>query len=197
MFNHVYCLQPSAADNPWLNKLLVIPRGSVEKYPHLFRNDFSWKKAALQGWCTNRLWRRQQGWEREPKNLLTCQKWYLDIFELEDEAACEAMLLRGRWCWCCCCSMTHCCGAPDFATRKKKPGKAQWQRQTRVNLWPWATQSSHADSCTWGIWCIYRKSANGSIIFLHQKKGVEKYWQRNSITQLLPASLGWVCSCDI
>lgn len=39
MFDHVYCLQPSAADNPGLNKLLVIPRWSGEGCPHLFRND--------------------------------------------------------------------------------------------------------------------------------------------------------------
>lgn len=44
MFDHVYCLQPSVADNPWLNKLLVIPRGSAENYPYLFRK---WK-AKLQ-----------------------------------------------------------------------------------------------------------------------------------------------------
>lgn len=39
MFDHVYCLQPSAADNPWLNKLSAMPRGSEEECPHLFIND--------------------------------------------------------------------------------------------------------------------------------------------------------------
>lgn len=39
IFEHVYCLQPSAADNPWLSKLLVIPRGSLEKDPHSLRKD--------------------------------------------------------------------------------------------------------------------------------------------------------------
>lgn len=62
------------------------------------------------------------GWERV-KHLLRCQKWYLDFFELEDEAAWEAtMLLRHR------CSVTHCCSTSDFATRKVK------QQQTYVQL---------------------------------------------------------------
>lgn len=39
MFDHVYCLQPSAADNPWLNKLFATPPGSEEECPHLFIND--------------------------------------------------------------------------------------------------------------------------------------------------------------
>lgn len=39
MFDHVYCLQPSAADNPWLNKLSATPRGSEQECPHLFIND--------------------------------------------------------------------------------------------------------------------------------------------------------------
>lgn len=74
MFDHVYCLQPSAADNPWLNKLLVIPWGSEEECPHLFRNDFPVKKAPL--WAIHK--KRKEG-EREVKKRKKKEKTHSDV----------------------------------------------------------------------------------------------------------------------
>lgn len=40
IFDCVYCLKPSAADNPWLNKLLVSPSGSMEENQPCFQMVF-------------------------------------------------------------------------------------------------------------------------------------------------------------
>lgn len=136
MFDHVYCLQPSAADNPWLNKLLVIPWGSEEEYPHLFRNGFPVRRHYC-GQFTKRGKR-----VKRVENLLKCQNSYLDFFELEAEAACEATLPLRH-----CCSVTHCCGTFRY------PHQEQWQSKT-TNLWPCATESHSSDCIMWGE--IYR-----------------------------------------
>ena len=40
IFDCVYCLKPSAAHNPWLNKLLVSPSGSMEENQPCFQMAF-------------------------------------------------------------------------------------------------------------------------------------------------------------
>lgn len=99
MFDHVYCLQPSAADNPWLNKLLVIPWGSEEEYPHLFGNGFPVRRHYC-GQFTKRGKRVRKS--RESTQMSELISWFLWIrsrSSLWGDVAPEALLLCDSLLW--------------------------------------------------------------------------------------------------